>query len=189
MSAYAAISTFGGLYFATIAGVAASSRILISIYSGEEDRAGLIAIMKAALHQGMGLAVVVNAIFIALAVPITNIFYHDPTTEVYRLAVWGFRLFPISMVLACFNLISCNCFQCTNKVRMANALTMQDFVLRKWPEILSNMDFTTGKSTAWTFAWYIREKGSYSCALGMTVSPSTLRRGPNCSNRQTSRIT
>ena len=129
MSAYAAISTFGGLYFATIAGVAASSRILISIYSGEEDRAGLIAIMKAALHQGMGLAVVVNAIFIALAVPITNIFYHDPTTEVYRLAVWGFRLFPISMVLACFNLIFCNCFQCTNKVRMINVLSLVDGLL------------------------------------------------------------
>ena len=126
MSAFAAIGTFGGLFFATVAGVAASSRMLISIYSGEEDRAGLIMIMKTALYKGMGLAIAANAVFTALAVPITHIFFQDPATNVYHLTVWGFRLFPVSMVLACFNLIFCNCFQCTGKVRIVNALSVID---------------------------------------------------------------
>lgn len=42
MSAYSAVLSVGGLYFAVIAGIGASSRMLISIYSGEEDRTGLL---------------------------------------------------------------------------------------------------------------------------------------------------
>ena len=129
MAAFAAITTFGGIFFAVIAGVAASSRMLISIYSGEEDRAGLVMIMRTALYKGIGLSVAVNAVFIALAVPLTNIFYHDPQTEVYQLTVWGFRLFPVSMPLACFCLIFCNCFQCTKKMGIVNVLSTFDGIL------------------------------------------------------------
>ena len=126
MSAYSALLSIGGLYFAIVAGISASSRMLISIYSGEEDRAGLVEIMKTSLHKGMGLSLVVNLVFIVLAVPITGIFFPDTTTEVFSLAVWGFRLFPVSMVLACFNLIFCNLFQCTERIRFVDILSVID---------------------------------------------------------------
>ena len=126
MAAFAAIMTFGGLFYATVAGVAASSRMLASIYTGEEDRAGLVMIMKTALTKGMALAIAVDLVFIAMAVPLTNIFYQDTTTEVYRLTVWGFRLFPISMPLACFCLIFCNLFQCTKKITLVNVISVFD---------------------------------------------------------------
>ncbi len=129
MSAYSAVISVSGLYFAAIAGIGASSRILMSIYSGEEDRAGLTAVMKIALYKGMGLSIAVNLLFIALASPITGLFYPDSTTEAYRLALRGFRLFPVSMPLACFNIIFCNCFQCTGKVRFVDVLSVVDGVL------------------------------------------------------------
>ncbi len=126
MSAFAAVSTFGGLFFATIAGVSASTRILISIYSGEEDRTGLITIMKTALTKGLAIATLSNVLFVVLASPITHIFYQDTTSEVYRLALWGFRLFPISMPLACINLIFCACYQCTGRMGIVNFLSILD---------------------------------------------------------------
>ena len=129
MSAYSAVMSVAGLYFAVIAGIGASSRVLISIYSGEEDRAGLVEVMKTALYKGMALAAVVNLVFILAAAPITGIFYPDRTTEVFDLALWGFRLFPVSMVLACFRIIFSNCFQCTGRVRFVSLLSIVDGVL------------------------------------------------------------
>ncbi len=129
MSAYSAIMSVIGLYFAAIAGIGTSSRILISIYIGEEDWAGLVEIMKTSLYKGMGLAIAVNCVFIALAVPITGVFFPDSSTEVYDLALWGFRLVPVSMPLACFNIIFCNCFQCTGKLRFVNILSIADGVV------------------------------------------------------------
>ncbi|MBO4653348.1 MAG: ATP-binding protein [Lachnospiraceae bacterium] len=126
MAAFAAIMTFGSLFYAAVAGVAASSRMLASIYTGEEDRAGLIMIMKTALTKGMALVTAVDLVFVALAVPLTHIFYQDTTTEVYRLTVWGFRLFPLSMPLACFFLIYSNLFQCLKKIKVVNVLSVFD---------------------------------------------------------------
>lgn len=126
MAAFAAIMTFGSLFYAAVAGVAASSRMLASIYTGEEDRAGLVLIIRTALTKGMALVTAVDLVFVALAVPLTNIFYQDPTTEVYRLTVWGFRIFPLSMPLACFFLIFSNLFQCTKKIAVVNVLSVVD---------------------------------------------------------------
>ncbi|MCR5211064.1 MAG: ATP-binding protein [Lachnospiraceae bacterium] len=129
MSAYSAVMSVAGLYFAVIAGIGASSRVLISVYSGEEDRAGLVLVMKTALYKGMALAAVVNLVFILAAPLISGVFYPDRTTEVYALALWGFRLFPISMVLACYRIIFSNCYQCIGRVRFVSLLSVVDGVL------------------------------------------------------------
>ena len=44
LSAFSAVGTFGSVYYAATAGVASATRLLVSVYYGEEDRAGLVLI-------------------------------------------------------------------------------------------------------------------------------------------------
>ena len=129
MSAFSAVNTFGGLFYAATAGVASATRILVSVYLGEEDRTGLLLIMRTALINGVLLVAAAAAVFILLAVPITGIFYPVPSGEVYDLTLWGFRLFPVSMPLSCFCVIFVNYYQCRKKIGIVNILSAADGVV------------------------------------------------------------
>ena len=67
VSAYAAVCSFAGVFFATVGGVGNATRLLLSVYMGEEDRVGLKLIMKIALTRGIALISSVLLVFVALA--------------------------------------------------------------------------------------------------------------------------
>ena len=126
MSAFSAINAFGGLFYATTAGVASATRLLASVYIGEEDRGGLLMIMKTAVRSGLLLVAGAALMFILLAGVWTGIFFPNPAGEVYQLALWGFRLFPVSMPMSAFCVIFVNYYQCRNKMGIVNTLSILD---------------------------------------------------------------
>ena len=129
LSAYTALNTFGGVFYATTAGVASATRLLISVYIGEEDRTGLIQIMKTAVFKGVSLVAGVAAVIIALCVPLTCIFFRESAGEVYELTKWGFILFPVSMPLSCFSVVFANYYQCFGKLSINTVLSIFDGVI------------------------------------------------------------
>lgn len=126
LAAYSAVGTFGCAYFAVTAGVASATRLLVSVYSGEEDRAGLLMIMKTALFKGVGLVAGVAAVSIVLANVFTGIFCPDKSAEVYTLTLQYFRIFPLSMPLSCLFVIFANYYQCTDRMKIVNIASVLD---------------------------------------------------------------
>ena len=126
LSAYSAVGTFGSFYFAVTAGVASATRLLVSVYYGEEDRASLLMIMKTALYKGIGMVTGVAALSIALANLFTMIFCSDKSSEVYSLTLQFFRLFPLSMPLSCFFVIYSNYYQCTDRMKIVHISSVLD---------------------------------------------------------------
>ena len=63
---------------------------------------------------------------ILFAVPLTEIFYRDPSQPVYMMTVWGFRLIPLCMPLS----VICNHFVCygqaSGKQGLVQVLSLQD---------------------------------------------------------------
>ncbi|MBQ7186667.1 MAG: ATP-binding protein [Ruminococcus sp.] len=129
LAAYSAVGTFGCAYFAVTAGVASATRLLVSVYYGEEDRAGLLMIMKTALFKGVGLVAGVAAVSIALAGVFTGIFCTDSSSEVYSLTLQYFRMFPLSMPLSCVFVIFSNYYQCTDRMKIVNFSSVLDGVV------------------------------------------------------------
>lgn len=129
LSAYAAINTFGGIFFAVTAGVSAASRLLISVYTGEEDRTGLLLIVKTALYKGVTLVLASAVLISALSVPLTMIFYRDTASAVYQMTKWGFIIFPYSMPLSCICLVLQSFHQCFKRMRFVSGFAVVDGVV------------------------------------------------------------
>lgn len=129
VAAFGAISTFGGMFFAATAGVASATRLLTSVYVGEEDRTGLIHIMSTAVYKGVGMVAGLAALFMALAGVMTGFFYRPDAGEVYGMTHLGFLLFPLSMPLSCFCCVFSNYYQCREQLGIVNLLSLVDGVL------------------------------------------------------------
>ena len=74
--------------------------ILANACAGEEDKEGLVRLFKVFVTRGITFVTVLSLVFIVLSVPLTNIYYHDPSSEVYRMTLRGFMLFPLSTPLS-----------------------------------------------------------------------------------------
>jgi len=108
LSAFTAANTLLGLVWAIPTGMLNVSRMLISISVGEEDRKTLADTMRNAAYRFTPLMCAVSFLVIALAVPLTGLYYRDPQAPVYMMTVWGFRILPLCMPLAVMRMhISC----------------------------------------------------------------------------------
>lgn len=129
LSALTAVCSFEGLFFAVTAGVVASSRVLISVYTGEEDRTGLRLIARTAFFRGIPIVFAASALIAALAVPLTRIYCQDPASAVYQMTKAGFLMFPFSMPLSCFYLVLQNFHQCFRRMKIVTLCSVFDGVL------------------------------------------------------------
>ena len=121
-----ALNTFGGLLYATTAGLASTTRLLISVYVGEEDRPSIIETMKAALIKGVALVCGVAALVFLLAVPLTEVFYKDPSSEVYYLTKRIFQIYPFCLPLSAICVIFSNYFQSMSRMKIVHVLSVMD---------------------------------------------------------------
>ena len=128
VSALSALNTCGGLLFAISAGLAAATRLLVSIYIGEEDRASLIAVMRTALVKGVAMVCAAAVLVFVLARPISGIFFDDPASNVYRLTVLLFRIYPFCMPLSAITVIMINYFQSSSRMKIVHVLSFMDGV-------------------------------------------------------------
>ncbi len=129
MSAYSAVFSFSCVYWCVPAGATSAVMVLGSVLAGEEDRAGLKVLMKTFLTWGLGLAMLAALIEAALCYPFTNVFFHDPTSDVYRMTLVGFALYPlyspVSTIIAGFS----NYYHCLSHEKMVRTLSVSDGVV------------------------------------------------------------
>ena len=104
LSSFAASNSLLAVIWAVPFGMVAVCRMLFSISMGEEDRRSLVDTMKITLTRGMLVMLVIVALLILLAEPLTRMFYRDPADPVYDMTVMGFRLLPLCMPLAMVSL-------------------------------------------------------------------------------------
>lgn len=126
ISAFAAVNSVMAVFWPIVFGMVAVTRMLLSITIGEEDRRSMTDIMRVVLSKGVLLVIAIMALIILLAVPFTNMFYHDPADAVYKMTVSGFRLLPLCMPLAILSLSFVCYSQATEKKLLSIVLPIVD---------------------------------------------------------------
>ncbi|SEP98457.1 Na+-driven multidrug efflux pump [Lachnospiraceae bacterium NE2001] len=100
ISAFAAVNSLLAIVWAVPFGMIAVARMLFSISVGEQDRRSLVNIMKIIFTKCMLIMVVIVIALVVFAVPLTRLFYQDPSLDVYHMTVMGFRILPLCMPLS-----------------------------------------------------------------------------------------
>ena len=100
VSAFATANYLLALFWAIPCGMQAVSRVLFSVSAGEEDRQTLTDIMRVMFFRFIPLQCAISFLIMICAVPLTHIFYNDPSEPVFMMTVWGFRILPLCMPLA-----------------------------------------------------------------------------------------
>lgn len=126
LSAFTASNTLLCLVWAIPAGMLNVSRMLISVSVGEEDRKTLEDTMRNLFWRFLPLMCVISAAAIALAVPLTRLYYHDPESDVFMMTVWGFRILPLCMPLAVIRMVISCYGQTIDRNVMVNVLEALD---------------------------------------------------------------
>ena len=120
LSAFAAVSSFVAIFWATPNGMTAVSRMLLSISIGEKDRKSTVNALRVAFTRGMAVLCAFSALLVFAAPLLTQFFYHDPSDEVYQMTLMGFRLMPLAMPLG---LVSLH-FSCYAQIMEKKALAI-----------------------------------------------------------------
>ena len=126
ISAFTAANSLLAIVWAIPTGMVNVSRMLISISVGEEDRKTLTDTMRNAFFHFVPLMCAIIAVVMALAVPLTRLYYQDPGDPVFNMTVWGFRILPLCMPLALVRM-HLSCYgQATDRNAMVNILEALD---------------------------------------------------------------
>ncbi len=126
VEALAAMNTFGTLLFAVSGGISATTRILVSVYVGEEDRDCIWQVLKTAMFKGTGLVLIAAAITAACSGLITGCFFPDPSSNVYILTKLLFIFYSVSMPLSCITMVFSVFFQSTGRLAGTHCISFVD---------------------------------------------------------------
>ncbi|MBQ9272827.1 MAG: ATP-binding protein, partial [Mogibacterium sp.] len=129
ISAFTAANTFLSLFWAVPTGMFAVSRLLISVSVGAEDRQTLTDVMRVMFKRFVPLQCLISLGIILCAVPITHIYYHDPSADVFALTVSGFRILPLCMPFSVVFLHFISYGQAAGRSGFVNAASFLDGVL------------------------------------------------------------
>ena len=129
ISAFAAANNLLGVIWAIPGGMLAVSRMIISVSVGEEDRQTLTDVMRVMFWRFIPLMCVFVASIVILAVPLTSIFYQDPSEPVFMMTVLGFRILPFCMPLSIINMHFTCYGQASGKTGLVHLLALLDGVV------------------------------------------------------------
>ena len=129
LSAFSTVDALLSFFWAFPMGMLAVSRMLIGISIGEEDRKNLENVMRMVLFVFVPMLFVLALILMALADPLTRMYYHDPSEPIYQMVRWGFRILPFSLPLGCICLHFICYGQSMGKNVLVHVLSLFDGVL------------------------------------------------------------
>lgn len=129
LAAFSAVYSFGCVYWSVPAGVTSAVLVLGSVCVGEEDKTGLKVLMKTFLTKGVGLATVAAVIEMALCIPFTNLFFHDPASGIYSMTLAGFALFPLFSPLSTLIAGFSNYYHCMSHERIVRTISVSDGII------------------------------------------------------------
>ena len=102
LSALSAFNMISGLILSVALGSGALVRILTSVFLGENNREGVLALFRLIFSKVLGLMAVIAVVEILLSPVLAAMFFPEPATEAYRLTkqlffIYGFAI-PLTLV-------------------------------------------------------------------------------------------
>ena len=150
VGAHAVITSMGNLCLVPGSAIADTGQMLGGVLCGEEDREGIIQMMKTGLRLCIMINVPLIIIFQFAASPMAGMFYREGSGSI-NLVVAGFRLFTLSMVFYSINaMYRCFC-QGSGQIREALILTALDCLLLPLIAALV-LEFTFGVPCFWLYS-------------------------------------
>ena len=129
LAAYSAVYSFSGIYWAVPAGVTSAVMVLGSVYVGEEDKTGLKVLMRTFLRRGVPLVMIVAVAVSMLCIPVTNLFFHDPSSAVYQMTLTGFALYPLYAPISTLIVGFSNYYHCLSYESIVRTISVADGIL------------------------------------------------------------
>ena len=129
IAAFAASNTLMNIFWSIPAGMLAVSRMMMNISIGEEDRQTLTDIMRVAVFRYIPVMCAVSACIILLAVPETQLYFHDPADPVFAQTVSAFRILPLCMPLSIIYMVFSCYYQSSGRTLYVHILSLIDGVI------------------------------------------------------------
>ena len=129
VAAYSVISTVSNLCYAFSSGIASVALMLASIFSADEDRSSLCALMEILRRSAISVLAAVTGVVLLCARPMAALFLADDPAAL-SLAAKGLRLFSLCLVPCALNTGLKFYYQGIGRVRLMEAISvLQNFAL------------------------------------------------------------
>lgn len=129
LSAVSAFNMISGLFIALSLGIGAVVRMLASVFVGEEDRDSIRAVMHIVLTKGLVFSAIAGAVVIAVASPLTCVFFADPASNVFILTRQLFVIYGFCVPLVTLCSVFSNYLQATGHNVYVNIQSVVDGLL------------------------------------------------------------
>ena len=146
VAAYAVVSTVSNICYCFGSGIAAVALTLSSMFYVERDKTSLLEVVKTMSKYGVIINAVVTAVVLLIAPFLIGIFLTDPGSSVRDMAVFGLRLFSLSLVSCAMCTTLKNYYQGTGRTGLTQLISvLQNFVfVVLFAFVLSRFFGTTG---------------------------------------------
>ncbi len=146
VAAYAVISTVSNICYCFGSGIAAVALTLSSMFYVEQDKTSLYEVVRTMTKYGVVINAIVTVIVLLIAPILIGIFLNDSTSGVKEMAVFGVRLFSLSLVSCAMCTTLKNYYQGTARTGFTQLISiLQNFVfVVLFAFILSRFIGTTG---------------------------------------------
>lgn len=128
VAAWAAVNSFGALFYAFTNGIATATRTLFSLFVGAEDRNSLKTTLKVVLTKAFPLDLALSTVLALMAPFFTRLYFQDSSSEVYRLTMILFAICPFAMSFSTFSGIYSALFQCQKRMVITNIISFVEGV-------------------------------------------------------------
>ena len=129
LAAFAAVNSFGYVYWAVPAGMSSALVSLASIYSGEKDKSAIELLMRIYLKKAIPVVAGVGVMLALLAYPLTNLFFHEFDGPVYFMTLVGFAVFPFYTPFSTFIVGMRDLWRCMGHKIAVNIIVVCDGIL------------------------------------------------------------
>ena len=185
VAAYSAVSTVSNFCYAFSSGIASVALMLAAMFSTDEDRSSLYALVKTMCRYAVTVLAAVTVLVLLTATPLVSMFLDDAPAAL-RLASRGLRLFSLCLVPCALNTGFKFYYQGIGRVRLMEILSvLQNFVFPALaasllsPVIGTNgvwLAFLCGESAALAFiclhVWRINKRVRLSAEDFALLSPA-----------------
>ena len=185
VAAYSAVSTVSNFCYAFSSGIASVALMLAAMFSTDEDRSSLYALVKTMCRYAVTVLAAVTVLVLLTATPLVSMFLDDAPAAL-RLASRGLRLFSLCLVPCALNTGFKFYYQGIGRVRLMEILSvLQNFVFPALaaavlsPLIGTNgvwLAFLCGESAALLFiclhVWHENKRVNVRCTLFRMRLPS-----------------
>ena len=129
LASFTAVNSFGYIYWAVPAGMSSAMITLASIYTGEKDKSAIELLMRIYFRKAIPIVAGVAVILALLSFPLTNIYFHDPGSDVYQMALLGFVLFPLYAPFSTFIVGMRDIWRCMDHKIAVNIIVVLDGIV------------------------------------------------------------